>query len=327
AMVTAHVNEATLYMKNKEYARAEAAVAAALELSPDFLPALILKSQIAREQKQWDKALAAGRRVLEIDPQGERQAYSQLGRIYADAGRIPEGLAYLRAVTAAHPEIAEAHAALGALLLKSGDGAAAETELLASLKLDPSLGDPLSELHTLYQNTPKVLALEPIVRQGLALNDQSVVHHNWMGIILEWKKDLPGAEREFKRAMDLDPDYAATMANLGALYGRSLRLDEAVAILKRAVGKDPDNIEAWINLGAAQGRLNHPKEAIPALETARGKGASTTTLFNALALAYLQDGQKDRAVGYLKESLAKDPTQKEARELLDAVTRSSAPPR
>jgi predicted AlkP superfamily phosphohydrolase/phosphomutase/Tfp pilus assembly protein PilF len=323
AMVTAHVNEATLYVKNKDYPKAEASVAAALKLAPDFIPALILKSQIAREQKRWDEALAAGRRVLEIDPDGERQAYTQMGRIYADAGRIPEGLAYLRSVTAAHPEAAEAHAALGALLLKSGDRGAAEQELLASLRIDPALGDPLAELHTLYQGTDKVLSLEPIVRKGLALNDQSVVHHNWMGIILEWKKDLAGAEREFKTAMDLDPDYAATMANLGAMYGRSGRLAEAVAILERAVGKDADNIEAWVNLGAAEGRLNHPKEAIAALETARGKGAKSTTLYNALALAYLQDRQKNRAVEYLKESLAIDPAQKEARELLEAVSRPS----
>ncbi|HUD73121.1 MAG TPA: tetratricopeptide repeat protein, partial [Dongiaceae bacterium] len=232
-------------------------------------------------------------------------------------------LAYLRSVTAAHPQAAEAHAALGALLLKSGDRAAAEQELLASLRIDPALGDPLSELHTLYKDTDKVLGLEPIVRKGLALNDQSVVHHNWMGIILEWKKDLPGAEREFRKAMDLDPDYAATMANLGAMYGRSGRLNEAVAILKRAVAKDADNMEAWVNLGAAEGRLNHPKEAIAALETARGKGARSTTLYNALALAYLQDRQKNRAVEYLKESLAIDPAQKEARELLEAVNRPS----
>lgn len=323
AMITAHVNEATLYVKNKDYAKAEASVAAALALAPDFVPALILKSQVAREQKRWDEALAAGRRVLEIDPEGERQAYTQLARIYGDAGRIEEGLAFLRSATAAHPRMAEAHAALGALLLKSGDRAAAEQELLASIRINPALGEPLAELHTLYQGTDKVLSLEPIVRKGLALNDQSVVHHNWMGLILEWKKDLAGAEREFRTAMDLDPDYAATMANLGAMYGRSGRLDEAVAILKRAVGKDAENKEAWVNLGAAQGRLNRPKEAIVALETARAKGARNPTLFNALALAYMQDGQKGRAAEYLKESLEIDPAQKEARELLQMLTRPS----
>ena len=323
ALVTAHVNEATIYLKNKDYRRAEASVTEALRIAPDFLPALILTAQIAREQKRWDEALMAGKRVIQIDPEGERQAYTQLARTYADSGRVAEGIAYLRAVVNARPDVGEARAALGSLLLRSGDRAGAEQELLAALKVNPALGEPLAELHTLYQNTDKVVGLEPIVRQGLALNDQSVVHHNWMGLIFEWKGDLAGAEREFRRAMELDPDYAATMANLGAMYGRSGRLAEAVAILQRAVVKDADNIEAWVNLGAAQGRLNRPKEAIAALETARGKGARSTTLYNALALAYLQDRRKDKAVEYLKESLVLDPDQKDARELLAMVNRSS----
>ena len=150
-----------------------------------------------------------------------------------------------------------------------------------------------------------------------------MVHLNWLGLIEQWKKNLPQAEAAFRRAMELDPDYAPTMANLGALYGRSGRLQEAVDILSRAVAKDPDNIESWVNLGAAQGRLGRSREAIEALETARGKGVRTTTLFNALALAYLQDHQRDKAVHYLKESLAIDPNQKDANDLLKAVSRRS----
>src|SRR6185295_4409920 len=38
ALITAHVNEATLRLKAKDYARAEASVAEALKLSPDFVP-------------------------------------------------------------------------------------------------------------------------------------------------------------------------------------------------------------------------------------------------------------------------------------------------
>jgi predicted AlkP superfamily phosphohydrolase/phosphomutase/Tfp pilus assembly protein PilF len=319
ALITAHVNEATLRLKAKDYARAEASVAEALKLSPDFVPALLLKAQIARERKDYATAIATARRVLEMDATGERQTYTQIARLYAESGRVDEGLQFMRSQVAAHPDLGEARAALGSLLLKSGDKAAAERDLLASLQIDPTLGDPLAELHTLYQGTAKIPTLEGIVRKGLALNDQSVVHHNWMGLILEWNKDRAGAEREFRRAMELDPDYAPTMANLGAMYGRSNRLDEAVAILKRAVAKDDSNLEAWVNLGAAQGRMNHPKEAIAALETARGKGMKTTTLYNALALAYLQDGQPKKAVEYLQQSLTIDPGQKEAQELLAAV--------
>ncbi|HZN03408.1 MAG TPA: alkaline phosphatase family protein, partial [Candidatus Polarisedimenticolia bacterium] len=326
ALITAHINEATLRLKAKDYARAEASIAEALKLSPEFVPALLLKAQVARERKDYATAIAMGKRVLDMQPEGERQSYTQMARVFAEAGRIEEGLAYFRAQVTAHPDIGEARAGLGTLLLKAGDNAAAERELLASLQIDPALGEPLAELHTLYRETAKIPTLEGIVRKGLALNEQSVVHHNWMGLILEWNKDLPGAEREFRRAMELDPDYAPTMANLGAMYGRSQRLEEAVAILKRAVAKDEGNLEAWVNLGAAQGRLRHPKEAIAALETARGKGMKTTTLYNALALAYLQDGQRTKAVQYLNESLALDPNQQEARELLGAVQRPASKP-
>jgi predicted AlkP superfamily phosphohydrolase/phosphomutase/tetratricopeptide (TPR) repeat protein len=323
ALVTAHVNEAMLQLKNKNYPRAEAAVAAALQMSPTLAPALILKAQIAREQKQYDLAIDTAKKILSLDPEGERQSYSQIALVYLDAGRTQEGIAYLRDMARDHPKVGEIPAALGMLLLKTGDRAGAEAELLKSLHLDPALGEPLTELYTLYKDTDKISTLEPIVRQGLSINDQSVVHHNWMGLIYQWKNDLGKAEEEFKRAMEIDPDYAATMANLGALYGRSRRLPEAVEILKRAVAKDENNLEAWINLGAAEGRMNHPKEAIVALETARRKGARSTTLYNALALAYLQDRQKERALGFLKESLVIDPNQKDAKELLEAMKERS----
>ncbi|MFQ5876237.1 MAG: alkaline phosphatase family protein [Acidobacteriota bacterium] len=321
-LVTGYLNEASLHLKNKDYAKAEAAIDRVLKSAPAFTPGLILAAQLYQEQKRYGAAIDALRKVLDMDPEGEPQAFIRLGEVYSESERREEGIAYLRRQAERHPDIGEIRAALGSILLKAGD-AAAERELLRAVRINPALGEPLSELHTIYQGTDKVLALEPIVRRGLELNDQSVVHHNWMGLIYQWKGQIDFAEKEFLLAMELDPDYAATMSNLGALYGRSGRLAEAVEILGRAVEKDSDNLEAWVNLGAALGRLRRPREAIRALETARRKGLRTTTLYNALALAYLQDGQRDRALEYLHDSLALDPDQQDARDLLREINRTS----
>jgi predicted AlkP superfamily phosphohydrolase/phosphomutase/tetratricopeptide (TPR) repeat protein len=323
ALVTGHLNEAGLHFKNKDYAKAERAVEEALATHPEFVSALILKAQILAAQKRYPPAIEALRKVIDLDPEGERGAYREIGRIYAESGRVQDGADHLGALARRHPNVAEIHSALGSMLLKAGKTEAAEKELLAALRLNPAAGDPLADLHRIYRGTERILTLEPVVRKGLAINDKSVVHRNWMGLILEWKKQIPEAEREYRRAMDLDPDYAATMANLGALYGRSGRLNEAVEILKRAVSKDPDNQEAWVNLGAALGRLGRSREAIEALETARRKGVRSTTLFNALALAYLQDRKRDKALEYLKESLSIDPGQKDANDLLRELSRVS----
>jgi predicted AlkP superfamily phosphohydrolase/phosphomutase/tetratricopeptide (TPR) repeat protein len=323
ALITGHLNEASLHLRARDYRRAEAALERARAIEPDLPAVLILAARLHAERKQYPEAIEAARRALAKDPEEERETILQLGRFYAEAGRIDAGLADLLALARSHPGIAETHAALGSLLLKRGETRAAEEELLRALSIDPALGEPLTELHLLYRGTERILTLESIVRKGLSINDRSVVHHNWMGLIHEWKRETAAAEKEFRRAMELDPDYAATMANLGALYGRTGRLQEAVAILERAIAKDPDNPEAWVNLGAARGRMGRFREAIEALETARGKGVRTTTLYNALALAYFQDGRRDKAMEYLKVSLEIDPAQKDARELLDAMRQAS----
>ena len=323
ALGTGHLNEAGLYLKKKDYARAQTEVAEALKINPNMVSALLLAIEIEQAQKHYDRAIEMARQFIARHQVDERGIYSELGRIYADGGRARDGVAYFRQIAGEHPEVAEIRAALGSLLLKDGQESAAEKELLEALRLNPALPEPLTDLHLIYRDSPRVLTLEPIVRKGLEINGKSIVHLNWLGLIEQWKKNMPEAEAAFRKAMELDPDYASTMANLGAFYGRSGRLQEAVDILTRAVAKDPDNVESWVNLGAAQGRLGRSREAIRALETARSKGVRTTTLFNALALAYLQDHQRDKAVQYLKESLAIDPSQKDANDLLQAVSRRS----
>ena len=57
-------------------------------------------------------------------------------------------------------------------------------------------------------------------------------------------------------------------------------------------------------------------EAVATLEAGEKLGVSSPTLYNALAMAYYQARQKEKAIGILKESLRLDPAQPSARSLL-----------
>jgi type IV pilus assembly protein PilF len=99
---------------------------------------------------------------------------------------------------------AEVHQELGDNLLRQGDPRQALKEYLDSLN---------------YEELPEA--------------------HLGAGLIYTWSLGRPeDGEREFKRALDIRPDYSEALTNLGALYISRGRYKEAIAPLTKAA-KDP----------------------------------------------------------------------------------------
>ena len=63
----------------------------------------------------------------------------------------------------------------------------------------------------------------------------------------------------YRRALELQPDYAEAHSNLGNVLRDQGKLDEAIACCRRALELKPDFAEAHYNLGVAfkdQGKLD-----------------------------------------------------------------------
>jgi tetratricopeptide (TPR) repeat protein len=75
--------------------------------------------------------------------------------------------------------------------------------------------------------------------------------HYLSAVALQKKGDAPGAERELKAALTLDPKLAEVRNELGAMYNEQRRFGDAETELRRAVADKPDLGEAWFNLGQA----------------------------------------------------------------------------
>jgi len=77
-------------------------------------------------------------------------------------------------------------------------------------------------------------------RKALMLDDQLVEAHAALGLILNtYDYDFVGAEREFKRAIELNPNYATAHQFYGELLTYLDRRDEADAEFRRALELDP----------------------------------------------------------------------------------------
>jgi Flp pilus assembly protein TadD len=322
--VTAHTNLASLLLQKGDLEGAERELRKALELKAGYFPALMTLSQVLVRQRRLDEALDATRRAVAGTDDAEDAAYVQLALLAIRAGQSKQAENFLEALGERRPRASGIETALGVLAL-GGEGSAAKVEaqrrFRSALAIEPASPEAMGRLFSLYREQGREAELEGAVRAALRVNDRSVMHRNWLGLILLRKGEPAAAEAEFRGALELAPDFPGTMANLGSLYGRIGRLEEAASVLSRALRIDPKNPEARVNLGAALAKLGRLDEAISSLEEARRMGIRSPELLNAVGLAYAQRGRKREAIEALEESLTLSPEQPQVKSLLSELTR------
>lgn len=63
--------------------------------------------------------------------------------------------------------------------------------------------------------------------------------------------DYGAAERGFEEVLRTSPNHVASLENLGVVYSRTGRLDQAIAVYRRALALSPGNSGVRLNLGLA----------------------------------------------------------------------------
>jgi len=81
-----------------------------------------------------------------------------------------------------------------------------------------------------------------------ACGDEATKHYN-QGVAYEKQGKYDLAIESFKRAIDINPDYAEVHYNLGLAYHNQGKYDLAIESFKRAISIDPDLAKAYGNLG------------------------------------------------------------------------------
>jgi DNA-binding winged helix-turn-helix (wHTH) protein/tetratricopeptide (TPR) repeat protein len=140
---------------------------------------------------------------------------------------------------------------------------------------------------------------------ALAIDDNlAEAHVSLAMIMMQYDLDWPGADREFKRALDLDPNYTyghTIYAHYLSLCGR---FEEAAAEIKRAKELDPvellnHRVEGY--LFYLQGDFD---QAIRIFRAVLEMQPDFTQALREIALAYEQKGMYEEAVEALKRNLS-----------------------
>ncbi len=238
----------------------------AIMLHPKNLEARLMLAEVHEAQEEPAQAESLYRAVLEIEGD-QLDALFGVARTRAQRGDPAGAEEMLRRATELHPRDCRSHQNLGVLLLQDARLDEAEASLLKASALaaeDASLSAEaraatnaaLAELF-LAQGRPMVARAEALQ----ALQRSPSAYHHFLVGRCHYDLELPGpAERAFRQAVLIDPDFFPARGALGLIFAQRGDLEQAAAAFQIVLTQDPGNPAALRNLQAVQ-RLQAEDEA------------------------------------------------------------------
>ena len=152
--------------------------------------------------------------------------------------------------------------------------------------------------------TPK--AREAAVK-AVALNDKLAEAHNSLAHLALHDWQWADAEREFTRALELNPSYASAY-HWYALYLTTVgRVDEAIRAIKKAEELDPTSLRIKADVGQAYNAARRPDEAIEQERRVLELFPNARGAYWIRGMAHEQRGELDQAIRDFQEALKRVP--------------------
>lgn len=138
----------------------------------------------------------------------------------------------------------------------------------------------------------------PTARRAVELDPNLAEVHTSLGQGLEWLEwDLAGAEREYKRAIELNPDYATAHHRYAVFLMVSGRSDEGLQEFKRALELDPASLPINADLGAYLcGTLGQHDKGLEQLKKTLELAPTWPRIHSFLSNCYAEQGMWNEAI-------------------------------
>lgn len=112
--------------------------------------------------------------------------------------------------------------------------------------------------------------------------------------------DLPAAEKGFLEVLKAEPENLGALGNLGVVYSRQERIDDAISIYRRALKLAPNEPGLWLNLGLAYLKVDDYGSALPLFEKLNRSARASAQSAELLASCLLQTGKAAEAAALLE---------------------------
>lgn len=230
-----------------------------------------------------------------------------LGTLLLQQGRFRDSAKLLETITAARPDVPDAHNNLGVTYKALGEWEPAMRAFQAAIKANPEYSQAFFNLGAVLDERGLPADAEKCYRQGLELNPADRQMRSALAETFGRQQKWEDAEACYRQLAIDEPDNPDLQVRLGFVLVRQDRLDEAVTLFQNVLATKPDYHEIHNNLGyifERQGRLD---DAIAATGRALEIRPDYAEGHNNLGTALKSLGRLDEACSSFRQALTLRP--------------------
>jgi tetratricopeptide (TPR) repeat protein len=232
--------------------------------------------------------------------------------------RTPESLqqavTYYQAAIDRDPTYAPAHAALADCYNQMGTvmvGSASPLDMrprakaaaIAAIQADESLAEAHATLGYISHYDWDWATAEREFRRAIELNPNLALAHTWYANYLVSRRRLSQAVAEVRRAEELDPFSLVVITNVGWTLGYDRRPDEAIAAYRRALALDPLYIQARSRFASELSVIGRFDESAAEARQVADLSRHNPPSLALLAQIHARAGRRSEAVSLLNQLL------------------------
>ena len=261
--------------KVDRHEEARQALRGVIEIDPELALAWTRLGWTEKQLGQDEKAESAYRKAVELEPE-DFYAWCSLGELSLKRSQFEEAEQAFSSALSLNSNDANLWNHLGALEMSRSRVEQAEDAFQRALEIDPEMLEAWMNLATSFgvrghypeavKALESALELDPDSQEVLGLLEMAWGH---LAQNLIDAKRYEEAETALQKGIDVGGKYVGGFwTNLGLVYQRQSRFEEARQAQKKAIEADPEQPASWVNLGLANRLTSRFDEAIKAFEKA-----------------------------------------------------------
>ena len=238
--------------------------------------------------------------------------YVALGNAYKEVGDYDQAIHRYQFVLQRQADFRSALEQLGDALIATKRTAEAVDVLGKAAALALPSTTVLTNLGGTYFTQGNLDQARQVLERALSLNSDLPEAHNFLGLVLLQQRDWSGAEKNFRDAVSIQPEYAAAQYNLATTLAGTSRPQEAHYHFEKAIASKPDYAEAHHHYGVLLAQMGSGHQALSELQESVRLDPNLADAYSDLATTLAAQGELEKAVDSYRHAILIKPDLYEA---------------